>query len=71
MSEATQDVRINGKVMALPTPITVAGLLDRLGVDRKHVAVEQNRKIVSKAAYATTPVEADDEFEVVTFVGGG
>ncbi len=71
MSEATQDVRINGKLMAIPISITVERLLEHLGVDRKHVAVEQNRKIVSKPEYATTAVEADDDFEIVTFVGGG
>ena len=71
MSEATQDVRINGEVMAIPSPITVAKLLEHLGVDRKHVAVERNREIVSKAEYESMVVEADDEFEIVTFVGGG
>lgn len=71
MSEATQDVCINGKVMAIPVSITVSKLLEHLGVDQKHVAVERNRKIVSKSEYATTVVEADDDFEIVTFVGGG
>ena len=71
MSEATQDVCIHGKVMTIPTPITVARLLEHLGVDRKHVAVERNRAIVSKVEYATTAVEAQDDFEIVTFVGGG
>ena len=71
MSETTQDVSINGKVVAIPAPITVARMLEHLGVDRKHVAVERNRKIVSKAEYGTMAVEPDDELEIVTFVGGG
>ena len=71
MSDATREVSINGRETTVPWPITVSGLLDHLRVDRRHVAVERNRKIVSKPDYATTTVEADDEFEIVTFVGGG
>ena len=71
MSETTQTVSINGQSKSIPAPITVAGLLDHLGVDRKHVAVERNRRIVAKADHPTTPIDPDDELEIVTFVGGG
>ena len=71
MGEATQKVSINGESKSIPAPITVAGLLDHLGVDRKHVAVERNRAIVAKADHPTTAIEPDDQLEIVTFVGGG
>jgi thiamine biosynthesis protein ThiS len=71
MTEGTQDVTINGQPRTVPDPTTVAGLLEHLGVETTHVAVEQNRKLVSKKDYASSPVCAGDELEIVTFVGGG
>ena len=70
-SEATFDLRVNGESRTVPSPMTVAGLLAHLEVDTRQVAVERNRAIVSKADYATTELEAGDQLEIVTFVGGG
>ncbi|MHC4079541.1 MAG: sulfur carrier protein ThiS [Planctomycetota bacterium] len=33
--------------------------------------MERNRKIVPKARHGDTPVEAGDQLEIVTLVGGG
>jgi thiamine biosynthesis protein ThiS len=71
MTDATQDVTINGQPTAVPDALTVATLLFHLGVATTHVAVEQNRKLVAKQDYASTTVSPGDEFEIVTFVGGG
>ena len=71
MNEANQKISINGQPQTVPMGITVEGLLDHLEVDRRHVAVEQNRKLVVKADYSEVQVEAGDFVEIVTFVGGG
>ena len=71
MSEATQQVSINGDQVTVPVPLTVAELLAHLGIETTHVAVEQNRKLVPKKDHGTTSVAAGDTFEIVTFVGGG
>jgi thiamine biosynthesis protein ThiS len=71
MTDATQDVTINGQPTAVPDPLTVAEMLFHLGVATTHVAVEQNRKLVAKPDYASTTVSPGDAFEIVTFVGGG
>ena len=71
MTDATQEVTINGAPMTVPDPITVENLLAHLGVETTHVAVEKNRKLVAKKDYATTTVDTGDELEIVTFVGGG
>jgi sulfur carrier protein len=65
------DVRINGEDRTLPDGLTVATLLSHLELQETRVAVERNREIVPKMAYATTPIEAGDEIEIVWFVGGG
>ena len=71
MSEATQEVIVNGERRTVPTPLTVAGLLRHLEVRPKGTAVERNKRLVPRAEHEKTPVEAGDELEIVTFVGGG
>jgi thiamine biosynthesis protein ThiS len=62
---------VNGEPMDLPDGLTVAALLERLGVRAERVAVERNGQVVKKARHAEQPVEAGDVLEIVTFVGGG
>ena len=50
---------------------TISALLSRLDIDARRVAVERNFVIVKRDAYASTPVEAGDQIEIVNFVGGG
>lgn len=64
-------IRLNGAPRQLPEGITVAGLLDHLGVDPSRVAVEIDRRIVRKTDWGSAPVEDGAEVEVVHFVGGG
>lgn len=62
---------INGERREVPSGLSVAGLIEFLGVDAQRVAVELNREIVRKAQWGETMVEAGAEVEVVMFVGGG
>jgi thiazole synthase len=62
---------VNGEPRAFPSPLTVAGLLAALGLDRRKVAVERNREIVPKSALDTTVLAEDDRIEIVHFIGGG
>jgi thiazole synthase len=62
---------INGESRDFPGMLTVAGLLDRLGYDRRRVAVEVNQEIVPAARHGEHPLAAGDRVEVVTLVGGG
>lgn len=52
-------------------PLTIAALVATLGVEPRKIAVEQNRTIVPKSLYASTPVSEGDIVELVQFVGGG
>jgi thiazole synthase len=62
---------VNGEPRAFPEPLTVAELLERLGYDRRRVAVEVNQAVVPWLHHADQPLRADDQVEVVTLVGGG
>lgn len=62
---------INGEIHAFEGPLSVAGLVERLGFDSRKVAVERNLEIVPRSAYAATVVADGDRFEIVRFIGGG
>jgi len=64
-------VVVNGECMELSEGADVAGLLAVLGLEKRRVAVELGRKILSPDAYASTKINEGDVLEIVGFVGGG
>lgn len=62
---------INGEPRNLPAPLTVAELLERLGHDRRRIAVEVNREVVPQPRHADHRLAEGDAVEIVTLVGGG
>ena len=64
-------IQFNGVPHEMPEPMSVSRLLEALEIDPRRVAVEHNRLVVKKVAYASTVVSEGDEVEVVNFVGGG
>jgi thiazole synthase len=64
-------IQLNGEPLDLAAPVTVAALLDQLGIDARRVAVEHNLTVVRRADYDRTMVHEADEVEIVNFVGGG
>lgn len=64
-------VVINGESRDLPEGLNVASMLSYLGIAEHRVAIERNRGILPRTQWARTPVEANDSYEIVQFVGGG
>jgi thiamine biosynthesis protein ThiS len=64
-------ITLNGEPRVWDGPRSVAALLTDLGIDTRTVAVERNRVVVKRATYDETVIEAGDEIEIVSFVGGG
>jgi thiamine biosynthesis protein ThiS len=64
-------ITLNGDSHTLAGPLTIAGLLARLEIDPRSVAVERNFVVIKRDAYGTTLVEEGDQIEIVNFVGGG
>jgi sulfur carrier protein len=64
-------VVVNGDGRDIPEGLTLAGLLDHLGIDPRMVVVEHNKEIVRRPRLGEVAVGAGDQVEIVQFVGGG
>jgi len=51
--------------------MTVASLVEALGLDARKVAIERNLEIVPRSTYSLTTLGEGDRLEIVNFVGGG
>ena len=69
--DGTVSIRVNGVHRRVREGMKVAGLALELGLEPARVAVERNREIVPRSTLAEVAVEDGDEYEIVTFVGGG
>jgi sulfur carrier protein len=65
------DIVVNGKPRQVAAQITIADLLDQLGLAGKHVAVEVNLELVPRQRHAQHRLDGGDRLEIVTLVGGG
>ena len=64
-------ITVNGERVERLEGITLAGLLDSLGLHPGRVAVEVDGEIVRQAGWAATVLRAGAQVEIVQFVGGG
>jgi thiamine biosynthesis protein ThiS len=64
-------VQINGQERDLDEGLTLAALIEQLGMKSDRVAVELNREIVSRELWPQTSLQSGDRLEIVHFVGGG
>jgi thiamine biosynthesis protein ThiS len=64
-------VVINGEDRNFEAPLTLAGLIQALGMKTDRVAVELNREIVPREQWDRTQLADGDRLEIVHFVGGG
>ncbi len=62
---------INDEERTFPEGLSVAGLLEQLGLTGKYVAVERNKAVVPFRQFQETVLAEGDRLEVVTLVGGG
>ena len=69
--ENTVSISVNGTHRRVPGGLTVASLALELGLEPAKVAVERNLEIVPRSTLAEVTVEDGDDYEIVTFVGGG
>jgi thiamine biosynthesis protein ThiS len=69
--DKTVSIRVNGAHRRVRAGMSVADLALELGLDPAKVAVERNLEIVPRSTLGQVLVEDGDDFEIVTFVGGG
>jgi thiamine biosynthesis protein ThiS len=62
---------LNGDRYELDEPISVAGLLAKLEIDPRRVAIEHNLEIIKRHTFPDVVIGEGDTLEIVNFVGGG
>ena len=71
MEHDTISIRVNGEHRRVRAGMTIADLALELGLEPATVAVERNLEIVPRSTLGAVAVEDGDDYEIVTFVGGG
>lgn len=64
-------ITVNGRTREVPQVETVGELLRAMEVDARQVVVELNQVIIRRSQLDETPVQCDDQVEILRFVGGG
>ena len=64
-------ILVNGEVKQFTGGVTVAALLEAMGLAQKRVAVEVNREIVPRSQHLGHRLQDRDCVEVVNAIGGG
>ena len=65
-------ITINGNPRSFDVDaITVGGLVEKLGLTGKRLAIERNGEIVPKSTFAEVALQTGDKLEIVGAVGGG
>jgi thiamine biosynthesis protein ThiS len=67
----TLAISVNGEPRQVSGGISVAAMLEELGLDRRKVAVERNLEVIPRSLLADVSVADGDTYEIVKFVGGG
>lgn len=64
-------VSINGAVRQFTQPLSIAALIDEMGLTGKRIALEWNGEIVPRSQFAARTLKDGDKLEIVAAVGGG
>jgi sulfur carrier protein len=62
---------INGEARELPSGITIAVLLEQLGIVRSGIAVAKNERVVRRVEYESSTIGEGDTVEIIKAVAGG
>ncbi len=64
-------VSINGESRQFPQAISIAELIEEMGLTGKRIALERNGEIVPRSQFASQQLKDGDKLEIVGAVGGG
>ncbi len=62
---------INGRNNIVEHNTTLLQLINKLGIDKKKIAIELNTEIIPKSSYSKKLLLDGDVIEIVHFIGGG
>jgi sulfur carrier protein len=64
-------ISINGTTRQLADSISIAALIEEMGLAGKRIALERNGEIVPRSSFPSQRLADGDQLEVVIAVGGG
>ena len=64
-------IELNGEHREVPEGMSLADLIDELGLRGRRIAVEVNREIVPKSRHGDHRLADGDRVEIVHAIGGG
>ena len=62
---------VNGETRRFEAPLSVAALVEQLGLAGKRIAMERNGEIVPRSRFGEQQLSDGDRVEIVVAVGGG
>lgn len=65
------NILINGQAEDVPDALPLSGLIQRLDLADKRIAVEINEELVPRSAHSRCVLQPDDRVEIVQAIGGG
>lgn len=65
------NVFINGESFSFDAALSVDGIVEKLRLDKRKIAIERNLEIVPRSQYSEILIQDNDRIEIVGFIGGG
>ncbi|MGD8353194.1 MAG: sulfur carrier protein ThiS [Pseudomonadota bacterium] len=65
------EIMVNGEKKMLENQVTVAQLLEDLGIDPETVVIEKNLDILNRDDHGGMMIEDGDSIEIIRMVDGG
>jgi len=62
---------LNGEKREVADAVSLAELIEMLGLAPERIAIELNQGVVRRSEWAATELKESDRIEIVHFVGGG
>ncbi len=64
-------ILLNGEPRELPPDLTLAALVEQLGLGDRRIAVEVNDELVPRSEHPAHALREGDRVEIVQAIGGG
>ena len=64
-------IKLNGKTRLISSNLNMQGLIIKLKIPIKKVAIELNQEILDKKKLKEIKIKKNDKIEIVHFIGGG
>ena len=65
------NITVNGKSEEIEEKSTILSLFDQKRINRSHVVVELNRKVIKRDEFSRIKLNENDSIEILQLVGGG